>query len=140
TELARNMVTKWGLSEKLGPLTYGEDEGEVFLGHSVTQHKNVSDETAHVIDEEIRAVIDDNYNRAKTILTDNMEKLHLMAEALIKYETIDSGQIQDIMGGKTPRPPQDWDDQRPQAGPGPNAGQESDDDNPVGDPDPAGQH
>ena len=140
TELARNMVTKWGLSDKLGPLTYGEDEGEVFLGHSVTQHKNVSDETAHVIDEEIRAVIDDNYNRAKTILTDNMEKLNLMAEALIKYETIDSGQIQDIMAGKTPRPPQDWDDQRPQAGPGPNAGQESDDDNPVGDPDPASQH
>jgi cell division protease FtsH len=108
TELARNMVTKWGLSEKLGPLTYSEDEGEVFLGHSVTQHKNVSDETAHIIDEEIRSVIDTNYERARKILTDHNDKLHMMAEALIKYETIDSHQIDDIMSGRPPRPPSDW--------------------------------
>ena len=110
TELARNMVTKWGLSERLGPLTYSEEEGEVFLGHSVAQHKNVSDETAHAIDGEIRTIIDRNYNRAKQILTDNLDKLHVMAEALIKYETIDSDQIDDIMDGKAPREPKDWDD------------------------------
>jgi cell division protease FtsH len=110
TELARNMVTKWGLSERLGPLTYSEEEGEVFLGHSVTQHKNVSDETAHAIDAEIRAIIDRNYSRAETILKEHMEQLHLMAEALIKYETIDSDQIDDIMKGKTPQPPRDWDE------------------------------
>jgi cell division protease FtsH len=110
TELARNMVTKWGLSSKLGPLTYGEDEGEVFLGHSVTQHKHLSDETAHAIDEEIRSVIDRNYDRARQILTDNLEKLHTMADALMKYETIDSDQINDIMEGREPRPPQDWSD------------------------------
>ncbi|HWQ95562.1 MAG TPA: ATP-dependent zinc metalloprotease FtsH [Gammaproteobacteria bacterium] len=107
TEIARNMVTKWGLSEKLGPLTYSEDEGEVFLGHSVSRHKMVSDETAHVIDEEIRAIIDRNYERATQILNTNLDKLHLMAEALIKYETIDSLQMNDIMTGKPPRPPQD---------------------------------
>ncbi|MDX2316360.1 MAG: ATP-dependent zinc metalloprotease FtsH [Gammaproteobacteria bacterium] len=110
TEIARNMVTKWGLSEKLGPLTYSEEEGEVFLGHSVTQHKVVSDETAHIIDEEIRFIIDRNYKRAEKILDDNKEKLGLMAEALMKYETIDADQINDIMVGKVPRPPADWDD------------------------------
>ena len=110
TQLARNMVTKWGLSDKLGPLTYSEDDGEVFLGHSVTQHKAISDETAHTIDEEIRTIIDRNYERSETILKDNMDKLHLMAEALIKYETIDSDQIDDIMEGKVPRPPSGWDD------------------------------
>ncbi|WP_405241574.1 ATP-dependent zinc metalloprotease FtsH [Lentisalinibacter salinarum] len=110
TEIARSMVTKWGLSEKLGPLTYSEDEGEVFLGRSVTEHKNVSDQTAHAIDEEIRAIIDVNYQRAKQILTDNEKQLHLMAGALIKYETIDEGQIKDIMEGREPRPPVDWDD------------------------------
>ncbi len=110
TEIARNMVTKWGLSEKLGPLTYSEEEGEVFLGHSVTQHKQVSDETAHIIDEEVRSVIDRNYKRAEKILNDNQDKLKLMAEALMKYETIDSEQIKDIMAGKEPRPPADWSD------------------------------
>ncbi|APZ43870.1 ATP-dependent zinc metalloprotease FtsH [Acidihalobacter ferrooxydans] len=109
TDIARNMVTKWGLSERLGPLAYSEEEGEVFLGRSVTQHKQVSDETAHTIDEEIRAVIERNYNRAKQILIDNMDKLHMMSEALIKYETIDTKQIEDIMSGKQPRPPSDWD-------------------------------
>ncbi|CAK0777842.1 ATP-dependent zinc metalloprotease FtsH [Gammaproteobacteria bacterium] len=107
TEIARNMVTRWGLSEKLGPLTYMEDQGEVFLGHSVTQHKMISDETSHIIDEEIRSIIDQNFRRAEKILTDNLEKVHVMAEALIKYETIDSDQIDDIMSGKPPRMP-DW--------------------------------
>ena len=118
TELARNMVTKWGLSERLGPLTFGEDEGEVFLGHSVTQHKNLSDETANVIDEEVRAIVDRNYTRAEQILKDNMDKLHSMANALMKYETIDTEQIKDIMEGKTPRPPDGWDDHEPMGGGG----------------------
>ena len=108
TEIARNMVTKWGLSEKLGPLMYSEDEEEVFLGRSVTQHKNVSDDTAHTIDSEIRAFIDRNYQRSHDILTEHIKTLHVMADALIKYETIDSDQIDDIMSGKPPRPPADW--------------------------------
>ena len=110
TDLARNMVTKWGLSELLGPLTYSEDDGEVFLGRQVTQHKQVSDETAHAIDEEIRRVIQLNYKRAKEILESNLDKLHAMADALVKYETIDETQIKDIMQGKAPKPPADWDD------------------------------
>ncbi|OQW90809.1 MAG: ATP-dependent metalloprotease [Beggiatoa sp. IS2] len=108
TEIARNMVTKWGLSDRLGPLTYGDENGEVFLGHTVTQHKMMSDETAHVIDEEIRLLIDRNHKRATQILKDNIHLLHLMAEALIKYETLDSEQIDDIMTGKESRPPKDW--------------------------------
>ena len=108
TEIARSMVTKWGLSEKLGPLAYGEDDGEVFLGRSVTRHKNVSDETAHAIDEEIRLLIDKNYDRARKILIENMDKLHKMAEALLEWETIDANQIDDIMAGRDPRPPQDF--------------------------------
>ena len=115
TELARNMVTKWGLSEKLGPLTYAEDDGEVFLGHSVAQHKTVSDETAHTIDEEVRAIIDRSYKRAEDILKTNLDKLHSMSAALMKYETIDSDQIDDIMAGKPPRVPKDWDDSEPSA-------------------------
>jgi cell division protease FtsH len=110
TELARNMVTKWGLSDRLGPLTYSEDDGEVFLGRSVTQHKQVSDDTAHAIDEEVRRIIDTNYSRARTLLEENLDKLHTMAKALIKYETIGEQQIKDIMAGRVPRPPEDWDD------------------------------
>ena len=110
TELARNMVTKWGLSERLGPLTYSEDDGEVFLGHSVTQRKQVSDDTAHAIDEEVRRIIDTNYETAKHILEENLDKLHLMAKALVKYETIGEKQIKDIMQGKEPQPPEDWEE------------------------------
>jgi cell division protease FtsH len=110
TEIARNMVTKWGLSERLGPLTYSEDDGEVFLGRSVTQHKQVSDVTVHSIDEEVRKIIDRNYARAKAILEEHEDKLHLMAKALMKYETIDEPQIRDIMEGREPRPPEDWED------------------------------
>jgi len=110
TLIARNMVTRWGLSDKLGPLTYAEEQGEVFLGHSVTKHKAVSDETAHMIDDEIKTIIDRNYKRAEKLLKDNLDKLHMMAEALIKYETIDAGQIEEIMQGKVPSPPADWDD------------------------------
>ncbi len=110
TEIARNMVTKWGLSDRLGPLTYSEDDGEVFLGRSVTQHKQVSDDTAHSIDEEVRKIIDSNYRRADAILKEHVKKLHVMAKALIKYETIDNNQVKDIMEGREPQPPADWDD------------------------------
>ncbi len=110
TEIARNMVTKWGLSDRLGPLTYSEDDGEIFLGRSVTRHKQVSDITAHVIDEEIRSIIEVCYEDAKQILAANESTLHVMAETLMKYETIDETQISDIMAGREPRPPEDWDD------------------------------
>ena len=109
TDIARNMVTRWGLSEKLGPMTFSDDDGEVFLGRSVTQHKTVSDETAHVIDEEVRTIVSSNYSRAKVILEENIEKLHAMADALIEFETLDTDQIDDIMDGKPPRPPASWD-------------------------------
>jgi cell division protease FtsH len=110
TDLARNMVTKWGLSDRLGPLAYAEEDGEVFLGRSITQHKKVSDKTAHEIEEEVRKVININYEHARDILQTNLGKLHLMAEALIKYETIDENQIKDIMAGLQPKPPEGWDD------------------------------
>ena len=116
TEIARNMVTKWGLSDKLGPLSYSEEEGEVFLGRSVTQHKKTSDVTERTIDEEVRRLIDTNYRNARHILESNLENLHKMAGALIKYETIDEHQIRDIMEGREPRPPADWDDSLPPAG------------------------
>ncbi len=110
TAIARNMVTKYGMSEKLGPLAYSEDEGEVFLGRSVTQHKNVSDETAMTIDQEIRTVIDDNYRHARKVLEDNLSKLHAMAEALIKYETLDMHQLKRIMNSEPPGDPEGWND------------------------------
>jgi cell division protease FtsH len=110
TEIARNMVTKWGLSDKLGPLTYSEDEGEVFLGRSVTQQKQISPETAQAIDAEVRKIIDRNYKRAKEILKKHAKELKSMADALMKYETIDRQQIIDIMEGREPGPPEGWED------------------------------
>ena len=108
TDIARNMVTKWGLSDKLGPLSYSEDNGEVFLGKSVTQTKSISDDTANAIDREIREIIDRNYKLSKKILEENLDKLHAMADALIKYETVDSGQLSRIMQGQDPGPPESW--------------------------------
>ncbi|MDD4914963.1 MAG: ATP-dependent zinc metalloprotease FtsH [Methylococcales bacterium] len=113
TELARNMVTKWGLSQRLGPLAYSEEEGEIFLGRSVTQHKSVAEETSHTIDEEIRSIIDRNYERAEKMLKENEDILHAMAAALMKYETIDKYQIDDLMGRKPVRAPKGWDDAPP---------------------------
>jgi cell division protease FtsH len=111
TEIARNMVTKWGLSEKLGPLTYGGEEGEIFLGRSIGRHKEVADSTAYSIDAEVRNIIERNYQRAKKILQENLDKLHLMAEALMKYETIDDLQIKDIMEGRPAREPAGWEEE-----------------------------
>ncbi len=110
TAIARNMVTKWGLTENLGPLTYSEDEDEVFLGRSITQHKHVSDDTARLIDVEVREIIDAAHMKAKDLLDSNISKLHLMADALIKYETIDGKQIDQIMEGHEPDPPEGWQD------------------------------
>lgn len=110
TQIARNMVTRWGLTEALGPLAYSEDEDEVFLGRSVTQHKNVSDETARKIDMEIRSLVDTAHARAMDLLVANRDKLELMTDALMKYETIDVKQIDQIMEGKIPDPPEGWDD------------------------------
>ncbi|WP_298627610.1 ATP-dependent zinc metalloprotease FtsH [uncultured Legionella sp.] len=112
TEIARKMVTTWGLSP-LGPLTFGEEEEEVFLGRSMNKHKEMSDRTAQQIDDEVRAIIDRNYQRAKEILLANMDNLHLMAESLIKYETIDADQIKEIMNGKEPSPPAGWGASKP---------------------------
>ena len=126
TELARNMVTRWGLSEKLGPLTYSEEEGEVFLGHSVTKHKTVSDQTQDLIDEEVRSIVERNYQRSTRILEENEKRLHVMADALIRYETIDVEQIKDIMEGREPRPPQDWSDPSPPGGDSPAVEDDSD--------------
>jgi cell division protease FtsH len=108
TKMARNMATKWGLSDELGPITYGEDEDEVFLGRSVTQHKSISNETASKIDEVVRGILDRAFARSKDLLTANIDKLHAMAEALLQYETIDAHQIDDIMAGRVPGPPADW--------------------------------
>ncbi len=108
TKMARNMVTKWGLSDKLGPIAYSEDEDEVFLGRSVTQHKHVSDDTARQIDEEVRNILDTAYQRSTQILNDNVDKLHTMAQVLLQYETIDGEQISAIMEGREPGPPKDW--------------------------------
>jgi cell division protease FtsH len=109
SQIARNMVTKWGLSEKLGPLMYAEDENEGYLGRGGGgQSSSVSGETAKVIDSEVRSIIDQCYGTARQILTDNRDKLDAMADALMKYETIDADQIDDIMAGRTPREPRDW--------------------------------
>jgi cell division protease FtsH len=122
TEIARKMVTQWGLSEKMGPLMYDEGGEEVFLGRSAAQqHQGISDETATQIDKEVRRIIDECYSTSQRLLEENMDKLHMMADALMTYETIDSDQIDDIMAGREPREPNGWDggsndDNKPQAG------------------------
>jgi cell division protease FtsH len=131
TKMARNMVTKWGLSDKLGPIAYGEEEDEVFLGRSVTQHKNVSDETARQIDEEVREILDRAYSRSTELLTENLEKLHVMADALLQYETIDAQQIEEIMSGKPVSPPKDWSND---SGPPSTGGPKPRGENPIGGP------
>jgi cell division protease FtsH len=110
TKLARNMVTRWGYSDRLGPLAYNEDQDEVFLGHSVARSKPISDDTQRIIDEEVRKLIDAAYQRADGILRDKLEVLHAMADALLRYETLDSAQIDDLMAGQPVRTPEGWSD------------------------------
>lgn len=105
TDLARRMVTQWGMSDNLGPMVYGEEEGEVFLGRSVTTHKNMSEATLQKVDAEIRRILDQQYALARRLLEDNRDKVEAMTAALLELETIDADQINDIMAGKAPRPP-----------------------------------
>ncbi len=143
SEIARNMVTKWGLSEKMGPLMYDEAQEEVFLGRSAgTQPKSISGETAQHIDEEVRRISDECYDCAKNILEENRDKLEMMAEALMTYETIDSAQIDDIMAGRKPREPGNWHDDTPSGGETADAADDAPKkpkkDDPIGGP--AGEH
>ncbi|EMQ4858358.1 ATP-dependent zinc metalloprotease FtsH [Morganella morganii] len=115
TNIARNMVTQWGFSEKLGPLLYADEDGEVFLGRSVSKAQHMSDETARTIDEEIRGLIERNYKRARQILMDNLDILHTMKDALMKYETIDAPQIDDLMNRVPVREPAGWEGDKPKA-------------------------
>jgi len=139
TRMARSMVTKWGLSEKLGPMQYEEEDTEVFLGKSAgNSHAHVSAETAKLIDEEIKAIIDDCYSTARNLLQENRDKLDAMAEALLEYETIDKSQIDDIMAGRKPKPPSDWNDDDspmdPTEGSGSVKNDQSGTEKPIGDP------
>jgi cell division protease FtsH len=139
TAIARSMVSKWGLSDALGPLSYDENEDEVFLGRSVTKHQNVSDETHRLIDKEVRRIIDHAYEKARKILMDHDQQLHLMADALMTYETIDARQIDQIMDGRDPDPPEGWnDDARPPKTPGSGgaAAESTGDQGPEGEPAP----
>ena len=142
TDIARKMVTKWGLSEKMGPLMYDEADEEVFLGRSAGQaHKSLSGETAKMIDEEVRKIIDECYEKAEKLLADNVDKLHAMSKALMLYETIDANQIDDIMAGREPREPADWGDDTGSASP-PGTGASTPDSEQGGSPigGPAGEH
>jgi cell division protease FtsH len=140
TQMARKMVTKWGLSEKLGPLMYDEEEEEEFLGMSAGSRKGqLSGETAKMIDEEVRQIIDDCYQAARKILEEHIDTLHSMAATLLEYETIDADQIDDIMAGKKPRPPANWDDDESDLNqPKPEITPQDRPSRPVGDP--AGEH
>ena len=103
--MARRMVTQWGMSDDLGPMIYGENEGEIFLGRSITTHKNLSEATMQQVDAAIRKIIDERYAIARNLIEENRDKVEAMAKALLEWETIDSDQINDIMEGKPPRPP-----------------------------------
>jgi cell division protease FtsH len=105
TDMARRMVTQWGMSDDLGPMIYGENEGEIFLGRSITTHKNLSEATMQRVDAAIRKIIDERYAIARKLIEDNSDKVEAMAKALLEWETIDADQINDIMDGKPPRPP-----------------------------------
>jgi cell division protease FtsH len=121
TQLARNMVTRFGMSDSMGPMIYGENEGEVFLGRSVTTHKSVSESTLQKVDSEIRRIIDEQYAVARKIIEDNRDKVEAMTKALLEWETIDADQIKDILEGRPPRAPKPLSSQapsKPASGPG----------------------
>jgi cell division protease FtsH len=116
THLARDMVMRYGMSNALGPMVYAENEGEVFLGRSVTKTTNISEQTMQKVDLEVRRIIDEQYNLARRLIEDNKDKMHAMAKALLEWETIDMEQIDDIMAGKDPRPPKDFTPRSPSGG------------------------
>jgi cell division protease FtsH len=108
TQIARDMVTRYGMTDELGPMVYAENEGEVFLGRSITKQVNMSEATMVKVDREVRRIIDEQYSIARKLIEDNQDKMHAMAKALLDWETIDADQIDDIMNGKPPRLPKDW--------------------------------
>jgi len=122
TALARDMVTRYGMTEALGPMVYAENEGEVFLGRSVTKTNNMSEATLQKVDGEVRRIIDQQYTVARTLIEDNQDKIHAMAKALLEWETIDGDQLDDIIAGKDPRPPKDWSPRNPSVGGGGSSG------------------
>ena len=117
TQIARDMVMRYGMTEALGPMVYAENEGEVFLGRSVTKTTHMSEATMQMVDSEVRKIIDTQYNLARRLIEENSDKMHAMAQALMEWETIDKEQIDDIMAGKDPRPPKDWTPKAPSSGP-----------------------
>jgi cell division protease FtsH len=131
TQLARDMVTRYGMTDALGPMVYAENEGEVFLGRSVTKTTTMSEQTMQKVDEEVRRIIDEQYALARRLIEDNSDKMHAMAKALLEWETIDSEQLDDIMAGRAPRPPKDWTPRIPPSGSGGSGG------TPAVKPDPA---
>eukprot|EP01137_Pigoraptor_chileana_P026743 Opistho-2@8497 len=122
SQIARDMVMRYGMSEALGPMVYADNEGEVFLGRSVTKTTNMSEQTMQKIDGEVRRIIDEQYALARKLIEDNADKMHAMAKALLEWETIDSDQLDDIMAGREPRPPKDWTPRIPPASGGDGSG------------------
>jgi cell division protease FtsH len=122
THLARDMVMRYGMSDALGPMVYAENEGEVFLGRSVTKTTNISEQTMQKVDGEVRRIIDEQYSLARRLIEENQDKMHAMAKALLEWETIDSEQLDDIMAGKDPRPPKDFTPRTPSSGGGGSGG------------------
>ena len=116
TSIARDMVMRYGMTDALGPMVYAENEGEVFLGRSVTKTTNMSEQTMQKVDAEVRRIIDQQYALARSLIEENTDKMHAMAKALLEWETIDSDQLDDIMAGKPPRPPKDWTPRNPSVG------------------------
>jgi cell division protease FtsH len=131
TSIARDMVTRYGMTDALGPMVYAENEGEVFLGRSVTKTTNMSEQTMEKVDSEVRRIIDEQYALARGLIEENSDKMHVMAKALLEWETIDSEQLDDIMAGRAPRPPKDWTPRIPPSGSGGSGG------TPAVNPDPA---
>jgi cell division protease FtsH len=122
TNLARDMVMKYGMSERLGPMVYAENEGEVFLGRSVTKTTHMSEETMRKVDEEVRRIIDEQYDLARRLIEEHSDKMHAMAKALLEWETIDAEQLDAIMEGRQPQPPKDWAPRVPPRGDGGSGG------------------
>ena len=122
THIARDMVNSNGMTEALGPMVYAENEGEVFLGRSVTKTTNMSEPTMEKVDSEVRRIIDEQYALARRLIEENSDKMHAMAKALLEWETIDTEQLDDIMAGKAPRPPKDWTPRVPPSGGGDSSG------------------
>jgi cell division protease FtsH len=125
TSIARDMVMRYGMSDALGPMVYAENEGEVFLGRSVTKTTHMSEDTMRKVDAEVRRIIDEQYGLARKLIEEHSEKMHAMAKALLEWETIELEQLNDIMAGRTPRPPKDWTPRNPPAGGGGGTGGDS---------------